>query len=60
MFFLRNGRYFITAFFAQQSVGKIFKALFLILAREDPPKIHTVTEHYRELKNKSGFSFPKK
>jgi len=56
--FFEKERYFRTAFFAQQAVEKILKALFIIMAREDPPKIHTITELYRDLKNKSDFSFP--
>lgn len=52
-------KYFRTAFFAQQAVGKILKALFIEIAREEPPKIHSVTELYKILKEKSGFEFPK-
>ena len=36
----------------------MLKALFIVIAKEDPPKILTVTELYRVLKNKSKFSFP--
>jgi len=57
-FFLSNKRYFRTAFFAQQAVEKVLKALFLALAREDPPKIHSLTELYRILNEKSGFRLP--
>ena len=32
--------------------------MFFIVKKEDPPKIHTVTELYSELKE-SGFSLPK-
>jgi len=53
-----SGRYFRTAFFAQQAVEKALKALFLALAREDPPKMHTVTELYRLLREKTGFRLP--
>ncbi len=53
--FFASKRYFRTAFFAQQAVEKILKALFIEMAREDPPKIHTVTELYRILKEKTGF-----
>ena len=53
------GKYFRTAFFAQQAVEKILKALFIEIAREEPPKIHSVTELYKILKEKSGFEFPK-
>ncbi|ADC66543.1 HEPN domain protein [Ferroglobus placidus DSM 10642] len=56
--FFKNSRYFRTAFFSQQAVEKAFKAMFFIVKKEDPPKIHTVTELYAELK-KSGFNLPK-
>lgn len=56
--FYRNGRYFRTAFFAQQAVEKALKAMFIVMAREDPPKIHTVTELYRLLVEKSTFRLP--
>ena len=55
---LKNLRYFRTAFFSHQAVEKAFKALFFVVRREDPPKIHTITELYRDLKN-SGFRLPK-
>ena len=54
---LKRSRWFRTAFFAQQVVEKAFKALFFIVRREEPPKIHTVTELYTMLKE-SGFTLP--
>lgn len=42
-------RYFRTAFFAQQAVEKVLKAMFFVLKKEEPPKLHTVTELYRML-----------
>ena len=56
--FFKDSRYFRTAFFSQQAVEKALKAMFFIVKKEDPPKIHTVTELYSELK-KSDFSLPK-
>ncbi len=44
-----NKRYFRTAFFSQQAVEKVLKALFFVLKKEDPPKLHTVTELYKML-----------
>ncbi|MFP3909670.1 MAG: HEPN domain-containing protein [Halobacteriota archaeon] len=55
--FFQNTRYFRTAFFSQQAVEKALKSLFFIVKREDPPKFHSVTELYRNLKD-SGFSLP--
>jgi len=55
--FFKNSRYFRTAFFSQQTVEKALKSLFFVVKKEDPPKYHSVTELYRELK-KSGFSLP--
>jgi HEPN domain-containing protein len=54
---LNNKRYFRTAFFAQQAVEKSLKALFFVVKKDEPPKLHTVTELYRELK-KGGFTLP--
>ena len=54
---LKRGRWFRAAFFSQQVVEKAFKALFFIVRREEPPKIHTVTELYTMLKE-SGFTLP--
>jgi len=51
---LERRRWFRAAFFAQQSVEKILKALFFVVKKEEPPKIHTVTELYLLLKE-SGF-----
>jgi len=42
-------RYFRTAFFAQQAVEKVLRAMFFVLKREEPPKLHTVTELYKLL-----------
>ncbi|MDI9645858.1 MAG: HEPN domain-containing protein [Archaeoglobales archaeon] len=53
--FFTSRRYFRSAFFAQQAVEKVLKALFIEMAREDPPKIQSVTELYRILKEKTGF-----
>ena len=50
--FFKNSRYFRTAFFSQQAVEKALKAMFFIVKKEDPPKIHTVTELYSELKER--------
>jgi len=54
---LKRGRWFRTAFFSQQAVGKALKALFFIVRREEPPKLHTVTELYAMLKE-LGFALP--
>jgi HEPN domain-containing protein len=43
-------RWFRAAFFSQQCVEKALKSLFFILRREEPPKIHSVTELYLLLK----------
>lgn len=56
--FMVSRRYFRTAFFAQQCVEKVLKALFIELAREEPPKIHSVTELYRILRDKTKFKLP--
>jgi len=55
---LRRGRFFRAAFFAQQAVEKVFKALFFVVRREEPPRLHTVTELYSMLRE-SGFHLPK-
>ncbi|MHC1635120.1 MAG: HEPN domain-containing protein [Candidatus Methanospirareceae archaeon] len=34
------------------------KAIFIAIAREDPPKIHTVTELYKLPREKSSFKLP--
>ncbi|MCS7143453.1 MAG: HEPN domain-containing protein [Archaeoglobaceae archaeon] len=57
--FMSSKRYFRTAFFAQQSVEKVLKALFIELAREEPPKIHSITELYRSLGDKTKFRIPR-
>ncbi|MEM1958519.1 MAG: HEPN domain-containing protein [Candidatus Nitrosocaldus sp.] len=49
------GRYFRAAFLAQQAVEKVLKALFFTVRREEPPRLHTVTELYSMLKE-HGFS----
>ncbi len=54
--FLQNSRYFRTAFFSQQAVEKALKSL-LTTKKRSPPKFHSVTELYRNLKG-SGFSLP--
>lgn len=54
---LERRRWFRAAFYAQQAVEKIFKALFFIYCREEPPRIHAVTELYRTLKE-HGFTLP--
>jgi len=54
---LKRGRWFRTAFFAQQAVEKAFKALFFVVRREEPPKIRAVTELYAMLRE-SGFALP--
>ncbi|MEB3806769.1 MAG: HEPN domain-containing protein [Desulfurococcales archaeon] len=46
---LRRRRWFRAAFFAHQVVEKALKALYYIVLRREPPRIHTVTELYREL-----------
>ncbi len=48
-------RWFRAAFFSQQCVEKALKSLFFILRREEPPKIHSITELYLLLKE-SGFN----
>ncbi len=55
--FLKNSRYFRTAFFCQQAVEKALKALFFIVKQEDPPKLHTITELYKNLRD-YGFKLP--
>ncbi len=52
-----RGRWFRVAFYAQQAVEKVLKALFYVVRREEPPHIHTVTELYILLKEK-GFTLP--
>ncbi|WP_291766413.1 HEPN domain-containing protein [Caldivirga sp. UBA161] len=54
---LKASRWFRVAFHAQQAVEEALKALFFIVRREEPPKIHTITELYRMLKE-SGFTLP--
>jgi len=55
---LNGGRWFRAAFFSQQAVEKALKALFFVVRREEPPRIHTVTELYALLKE-AGFSLPR-
>ncbi|MCS7141854.1 MAG: HEPN domain-containing protein [Candidatus Nitrosocaldus sp.] len=52
------GRYFRAAFLAQQAAEKALKALFFTVRREEPPRLHTVTELYAMLKE-HGFTLPK-
>ncbi len=54
---LSRRRWFRAAFYAQQAVEKVFKALYFAVRREEPPKIHTVTELYLGLKE-AGFHLP--
>ena len=54
---LSRGRWFRAAFFAQQAVEKALKALFFIVRREEPPRMHTVTELYMLLREE-GFALP--
>jgi len=54
---LNRSRWFRAAFFAQQAVEKALKALFFVVRREEPPRMHTVTELYAMLKE-SGFALP--
>jgi len=54
---IKRGRWFRAAFYSQQAVEKILKALFFIVKRENPPYIHTVTELYRILKE-ADFNLP--
>ncbi len=54
---LSRGRWFRAAFFAQQAAEKALKALFFAVRREEPPKLHTVTELYLLLKE-AGFTLP--
>ncbi|MEM4340360.1 MAG: HEPN domain-containing protein [Candidatus Nitrosocaldus sp.] len=51
------GRYFRAAFLAQQAVEKVLEALFFTVRREEPSRLHTVTELYSMLKE-HGFSLP--
>ena len=55
---LKFNRWFRVAFYAHQCVEKLLKALFFIVRREEPPKIHVVTELY-DLLRESGFTLPK-
>ncbi len=52
-----NKRWFRTAFFAQQAVEKMLKALYMLLKREPPPRTHRITTLYMELKE-AGFNLP--
>lgn len=54
---MERGRWFRAAFFSQQAVEKALKALYPVILRREAPKIHTVTELYRELAG-SGFRLP--
>ena len=54
---LERGRWFRAAFYAQQAAEKALKALFFVVRREEPPRIHTVTELYRMLAE-AGFRLP--
>jgi len=54
---MRRGRWFRVAFFSHQAVEKALKALFFVVRREEPPRMHTVTELYGLLKG-AGFTLP--
>lgn len=54
---LSRGRWFRAAFFSQQAVGKVLKALFFVVRREEPPRLYVVAEPYPLLKE-AGFSLP--
>ena len=54
---LERGRWFRAAFFAQQAVEKALKALFFVVRREEPPRLHSVTDLYRMLRE-AGFRLP--
>ena len=54
---IERGRWFRVAFFSQQAVEKALKALYPLIHRKEPPKIHTVTELYQELRE-AGFRLP--
>ncbi len=55
---LGRGRWFRVAFFSQQAVEKVLKALFFVVRREEPPHTHIVTELYAMLRE-SGFTLPR-
>ncbi len=57
LFFINYKKWFRAAFFAHQAVEKALKALFFIYCRVEPPKIHTVSELYRMLRE-CGFKLP--
>jgi len=46
---MRLGRWFRAAFYAHQAAEKALKALYFIVLRRDPPKLHAVTDLYRKL-----------
>ncbi len=54
---LKLKRWFRAAFFAQQAAEKALKALYFVILRREPPKLHTVTELYAELRE-GGFRLP--
>lgn len=54
---LSAGRWFRAAFFSQQAVEKALKALFFVVRREEPPRVHVVTELYALLRE-VGFTLP--
>ncbi len=55
---LERRRWFRAAFFSHQAVEKALKALFFIVRREEPPRMHTITELYAMLSD-AGFSLPR-
>jgi len=54
---LEEGRWFRAAFFAQQAAEKALKALYPLVAGTEPPRMHSVTELYRGLRE-HGFRLP--
>lgn len=55
--FIELERWFRAAFFSQQCVEKILKALYYIVRKEPPPHIHTITELYLGIRE-AGYKFP--
>ena len=55
---LKNRRWFRAAFYAQQAVEKVLKALYFVVARQPPPYTRKVTVLYKGLRDK-GFMLSK-
>jgi len=55
---LKNRRWFRAAFYAQQAVEKVLKALYFVVARQPPPYTRRVTVLYKGLRDK-GFMLSK-